>query len=276
MSPRQVERWRQNGWLPRRTRHFPGRGLGSVSEPDPPRVLYQVLAVAALLKAREKSTYIPAALFGQGFQIDEGRLRASFTAVLLDVRSYIQASAEQVAADRAVPGPENRSDEASTVAALIARRRPRGSAVNWKKRLRRRGAGAWWAETLYTMLDLTHAAILQTAEAFGRVLTAAGLPVAGVLDDLAQYLSFARLDRVESALSKASFDDILKARDMLNDVLDAAVALRLQFPHTPVIEGIDDALSWEPLQRAVAILYFVAIRQRKGKIYDRIIDSANK
>ncbi len=58
---------------------------------------------------------------------------------------------------------------------------------------------------------------------------------------------------------------------MLNDVLDAAVALRLQFPHTPVIEGIDDTLSWEPLQRAAAILYFVAIRQRKGKIYDRIM-----
>ncbi len=276
MTARQVERWRQSGWLPRRARTFPGRGQGSLSAPDPPKVLYQVMAVAALLRAREKSPYIPAALYGQGFEIDEGRLRASFTAVLLDVRSYIQASAEQVAANQAVPGPENRSDEASTVAALIAHRRPRGSAANWKKRLRRHGAGPWWAETLYTVFDLTHAATLQTAKAFDRVLTAAGLPVAGVLDDLAQYLSYARLDRMESALSKASFDDIFKARDMLNDVLVAAVALRLQFPHTPVVEGIDDASSWEPLQRAAAILYFVAIRQRKGKIYDRIMDLANK
>lgn len=267
VTTRQLERWRQRGWLPLRTRHSLGRGKGSASEPDPPRVLYQAMAVDGLLR-QEKSAHIAAALFGQGFDIAEGHLRASFEAVINDIRTEMQARAHRSGAYI-----EDRSDEASAVAALGGQRRPRGLAATWKARLplRRRPEDESWADVMYAVFDLTHAATPQEGPMLQRLLTAAGLRVASIYADLREFLVEASLDRMEEALTAATHEELVQARKSLDDILVAAIRFRLLRPKWRSIAGIDDAMLFDPLQRAVPILFVLSVLHRRDDLSDRIL-----
>lgn len=215
---------------------------------------------------RRSPPHIAAALFGQGFDIAEGRLRASFEAVIDDVRIEMQVRARRSGAHI-----EDRSDEASAAAALGARRRPRGTAATWKGRLRRSRQHKWWADILYAVYDLTHAATPQRGELLQQLLTAAGMPVAELFDDLQEFLGEASLDRMQEALATATLEELVQARNTLDGILEAAARLRLLFPDSPIIAGMDDSMRLDPSQRAVPILFVLAVQQRGDELSDRIL-----
>lgn len=224
------------------------------------------MAVAALVKAREKSSYLPAALFGQGFDIEEEHLRASFRAVLDDMRSYIGTTAAANA--RFI---HNRSDEASATGVVIAAR-PRASTSprTWKARLAASDLDVAWPDTLYAMLDLIYAAQQQTGDMLKRLLIGSGTAAAASMPHLRQVLKHASIDRMENATKNASMHEFTQAREVYDNILVEATELRLRFPKGD-LAGIDDTLLASPLTRAVPILFVLSMIRQKRWLRDRIM-----
>jgi hypothetical protein len=258
VSPRKVERWRQAGWLPTRRRHGLGRGRGSVSDPDPPRVLYQVMAIRLLIDRNVPSRHRAAVLFGDGFDIEVNALRASFAAALRDARQDMRNKARRSSG----VGFEEPSDEADAAARLVARKRTRGPWADRKARLKSAGRGKRWPGTMFTLFDLGYTGTTPDEEQTRDLLTALGVTAVEGLDELETFLSATSFDPMERAIRKATLPDFMRARKVYDDFMEFIRRLRLSSPDDETIAGLDDLQPFELSDRAIGITLILTLFHR--------------
>jgi hypothetical protein len=260
VTTRQIERWRQDGLLPTRRWRGLGRGGGSVSVADPPRVLYQVMAIRVLIECKVPPRYRAAVLFGDGFDIEVDDLRASFAALVCDSRQDMRNKAGRSSG----VGFEEPSDEADAAARLVARKRARGSWAMRKARLKSAGRGKRWAGTMFTLFDLVYTGATPDEEQTRDLLTALGVPAVEGLDELETFLSATSFDVTEQAICEATLRDFMRARKVYDDLMEFITQLRLSSPDDETIAGVDDLQPFEISDRAIGITLILTLFHRSA------------
>ncbi len=260
ITARQVERWRQHGWLPQRTRHGLGRGKGSISDPDPPQALGQAMAIRQLLRTREKAEYIPAALFNLGFDLDEQVVKSSYQVLLADALTAVRKESEKSRRDW-----NHAADEADAAAQALSRRKGSSTRRLWSRRLAEAGRRTKLVEAVSAMLTTVYAGEQPSREGLSEMLTAAGLTAALDSDvEPERFLQFGDLHKMVTALDTATLADLTRARQERKDILSQASILRIAEPQHPDMDGVDDLSNLSPSESALTILFFLVQSHHDG------------
>jgi len=230
VTARQLERWRQDGWIDAPARRHLGRRGSSADYP--PETVAQVVALASAARRRYPMHRAILDLFAEGRPVGEGALHQAYDDLLTGLARGIQSEAEREGVKPAVgaaPDPFDVAEAVSPKLASYARRTRTGR--SWSARVPKGAASpSEVLESVFTNLAL----VLLTGEGSSVDGLDEMLQIGGVSpsDDaaphpvgLARLLKGLTLERLRERARDASLDELVRARDEWRLLVDHSVLL---------------------------------------------------
>jgi len=217
VTPRQIERWRQEGALEPPNRRGLGRGRGTVAY-YPPQAVSHAVALAKLIKEGRSLADAALICFLKGSDLKEVPLKRSYRKVFESIRGYLGATQESdpwEVADRMTHRFTRRTSTSPT-------------AKLWQKRLKDRGKPDQLGPVLQDLLRFGLGGADRDETLSGEVLEA----VVGDAADQIQGAQRAEFDSLVQQINLPALEDVMENSDLatLKSARDQVRVLMELFP----------------------------------------------